>query len=51
MMKLCEPLVATGRLSDSEVAEVVGACDDDGFCALYPILVTAWGQRPRAGPG
>ena len=47
LARLCQPLVETGRLSEAEVVEMVDACDDDGFCALYPILVTAWGQRPE----
>jgi SAM-dependent methyltransferase len=44
--KLCAPLVGAGGLSEGEAAEVVRVCEDDGFCALFPVLVTAWGQRP-----
>jgi SAM-dependent methyltransferase len=48
LAKLAEPLVRTGRLTGAEVAEALAACDDEGFCAFYPMLVTAWGQRPGA---
>lgn len=44
--KLCPPLVATGQLSEAELAEMVAVCDDEGFCSFFPILVTAWGRRP-----
>jgi SAM-dependent methyltransferase len=50
LAKLCEPLRAGGQLSDREVAEIVAACEDDGFCALYPTLVTVWGRRPEPVP-
>ncbi|HEY4410274.1 MAG TPA: methyltransferase [Acidimicrobiia bacterium] len=46
LAKLREPLLGTGRLTEAEVDEALGACDDEGFCGFYPILVTAWGQRP-----
>jgi SAM-dependent methyltransferase len=44
--KLCAPLVGTGVLSEGEMAEVLTVCDDEGFCAFFPVLVTAWGRRP-----
>lgn len=47
LAKLAEPLVRTGRLTRAEVSEAVAACEDEGFCAFYPVLVTTWGQRPR----
>ena len=46
LAKLAEPLVRTGRLTGAEVAEAVEACDDPGFCGLYPVMIVAWGQRP-----
>ena len=48
LAKLAEPLIRIGRLTEAEVSEVVGACDDEAFCGFYPVLVTAWGQRPAS---
>ena len=50
MAKLREPLLRTGRLTEEEIDEALGACDDERFCAFYPMLVTAWGQRPGPSP-
>ncbi|HVW33920.1 MAG TPA: hypothetical protein VHL53_15385, partial [Acidimicrobiia bacterium] len=46
MSKLCEPLVNTGRLTETELLEVVESCDEEDFCVLYPTLVSVWGRRP-----
>jgi len=47
LVKMCEPVVATGGLSEAEVADVLAACDDPDFCLVPPTLVTAWGRRPE----
>jgi SAM-dependent methyltransferase len=41
-------ILATGLLSESEIDEVVRACDDVGSCFLFPTLITTWGRRPPA---
>jgi SAM-dependent methyltransferase len=46
LAKLAEPLVRTGRVTEAEVAEALAACDDEGFCSFYPMLVTVRGRRP-----
>ena len=46
MVALREPLLRMGRLSEAELDEAIGACHEDGFCSLYPTLVTVWGRRP-----
>jgi SAM-dependent methyltransferase len=51
LAKLCEPLVRTGALAESEVDDLIGACDDEGFCAFFPVLITVWGQHPGSDPG
>jgi hypothetical protein len=35
-----------GLMSETEVDEAIEACHEDGFCVLYPTLVTVWGRRP-----
>ncbi len=47
LVKMCEPVVATGGLSEAEVAEALAACDDPDFCMVSPTLVVAWGRRPE----
>ena len=48
MVKLREPLLHTGGISEAEFDEAMAACDDDGYCTFYPTLVTVWGRRPVA---
>jgi SAM-dependent methyltransferase len=48
MAALRTPLLTVGGLSEAEVDEALGACHDDGYCSLYPTLVTVWGRRPLA---
>ena len=43
---LREPLLRTGRMSEAELDEALAACEEDGYCTLYPTLVTVWGRRP-----
>jgi SAM-dependent methyltransferase len=47
LAKLCQPVLRTGMLSEAELDEVLAACDDDGFCAMYPVLMTTSGRRPE----
>jgi len=46
LAKLRERALGTGFISEAEFDEVLRACNDDGFCFLFPTLVTAWGRRP-----
>jgi SAM-dependent methyltransferase len=46
LAKMGEPAIATGRLTEAQLAEVLAACDDPGYCTLFPTIVTAWGRRP-----
>ncbi|MEW6471749.1 MAG: methyltransferase domain-containing protein [Actinomycetota bacterium] len=46
MTALREPLLRIGRLSEAELDEALGACEVDGYCSLFPTLVTTWGRRP-----
>jgi len=46
MAALREPLLRTGGLSEAEMDEALLACDDDGYCSVFPTLVTTWGRRP-----
>jgi SAM-dependent methyltransferase len=43
---LREPLMRTGRMSEAEVDEALAVCQEDGYCSLYPTLVTVWGRSP-----
>lgn len=43
---LRQPLLDTGKFTDSEVYDALRACDDEGFCLLLPTMITAWGRRP-----
>jgi SAM-dependent methyltransferase len=46
LVALREPLVGPGGMSQPEVDAALAACDEDGYCSLYPTLVTVWGRRP-----
>ena len=48
MAALREPLCRTGLVSEAEVDAGLAAFMEDGYCGLYPTLVTAWGRRPLA---
>jgi SAM-dependent methyltransferase len=43
---LRDPLLGSGGMSEPEVDAALAACDEDGYCSLYPTLVTVWGRRP-----
>jgi SAM-dependent methyltransferase len=43
---LREPLLGPGGMSEPEVDAALSACDEEGYCSLYPTLVTVWGRRP-----
>lgn len=43
---LREPLCRTGLMSEAEVDAALAAYLEDGYCSLYPTLVTVWGRRP-----
>ena len=47
MAALRSPLVASGAVSDDEVDGALAMMDDVGWTALTPVLVAAWGRRPR----
>ena len=43
---LREPLLGPGGMSEPEVDAALAACAEEGYCSLYPTLVTVWGRRP-----
>ena len=46
LVALREPLLRTGRMSEAEIDGALAACEENGYCTLYPTLVTVWGRRP-----
>jgi 2-polyprenyl-3-methyl-5-hydroxy-6-metoxy-1,4-benzoquinol methylase len=46
LAKLGRALLGTGLLSAAELDEILRICDDEGFCLLFPTMVTTWGRRP-----
>jgi SAM-dependent methyltransferase len=46
MAQLREPLTSSGRLSASEINEMLELFEDPEFAAWTPVIVSAWGRRP-----
>ena len=44
--KLREPLIAGGRVRDTELAEALAALEDPAVSIMFPLTVAAWGRRP-----
>jgi hypothetical protein len=46
LVALRDPLIGVGGMTAAQVDDALAACDADGYCSLYPTLVTVWGRRP-----
>jgi hypothetical protein len=49
--QLREELVATGEMTDDDVAAIIALLDDPAIAFLTQTTVAAWGQRPAASSG
>jgi SAM-dependent methyltransferase len=45
VVRLRDPMVARGVVSEAEVDQVLALFEDDSLCFQYPVLITAWGRR------